>query len=77
MGALQEKRAQQILEFCKRKRKQYFTTKYGVGKIVDPETNIPYGAHELGASVKILSSQGLFIKISKSRWQILSYTLNK
>ena len=77
MGALQEKRAQQILEFCKKKKRIFFTTRYGVGKIVDPETNRPYRAHELGASVKILSSKGLFIKISKSRWQIQSYDLNK
>lgn len=77
MGALQEKRAEQILEFCKRKRKLYFTTKYGVGKIMEPETNRPYRSHELGASMKILSSKGLFIKISKSRWQILSYSINK
>ena len=77
MGALQEKRAEQILEFCRLKRKSYFTTKRSAGKIVDPETNIPYRPHQIGASLKILNKRGILTKISKSRWEIRSYDLNK
>jgi len=77
MGALQEKRAEQILEFCKQNKKNYFITKRGAKKIVNPETNMPYRPHEIGASIKVLNKRGLFMKISKSRWQVMAYTLNK
>jgi hypothetical protein len=75
MGEKQIKRAKLILNYCKQKKKRYFTTKNGTGKIMEPDTNKPYGAHELGAGIKILNKNGNIIRVSKNRYEILSYEL--
>jgi hypothetical protein len=67
--------AKDILEYCKKKNIDFFTTKYAVGEVINAEDGRYYSSRQIAVGIRLLHELGLIKRISNKRWQILSYDI--
>jgi len=69
--------ANDILEYCKKNNKRYFTSKYAAKDIINKKENRPYGVYELSHGVRYLLLKKIFTRVSKNRYFVNNFDLKK
>jgi hypothetical protein len=69
--------AEDILDFCRKNKKKFFSVKYSVGKIMCVKKGRTYSASELAQGIRYANERGAMTRISNYRWHIDSYELKE
>lgn len=65
--------AEDILAYCRKNKKRFYTAKYNAGKIICHERGRPYTPNELAAGLTYAHRQKTVERVSNNRWRVLSF----
>jgi hypothetical protein len=77
MSRKKEEIANDILNYCKKNKIRFYTTRYERRRIKNSEDGSEYTVYQLARGVRWLTKNNIFKHVSKRRFEVTSYDMEK